>query len=131
MAGLYVLLFSVGVTLVFIGLLYYSDVIGFEQALLGSFLFSLVVIVVALMAAPVSLIMVIEDQPFTPALMNALRFTRRRFVTYLGVVLLLGLVAVAIGMVHTYASYLGFILSVLSNIAVADLYVQYRVDRAI
>ena len=125
-AGLWTALFSLVAGAVYVVLIIGSDTIGFQTAVWMGLLFSAALIVALFLAGPVYVIMVGEDLGFVEALRLTVGFTRGRAMSYLGITLLLFLVLVGLGFIPWVGYYLSFITGALENLAVGDLYTQYK-----
>ena len=78
--------------------------------------------VVAILVAPTLIVMVGEDEGLVPSLRKTVRFTRGSFWTYIGLGILLALIAVALGFVPYVGQYLSFLMGAIGNIAMIDIY---------
>ena len=125
-AILYTALFSVLTVAVYTGLILGSDAIGLERAIWAGLLFSAALVVVVFLAGPVYIVMVGDNVSFTEALRLTLLFTRRRAISYLGIGIVLFLLMVGLGLIPRVGVYLYFIVGSLENLAVSDLYTQYK-----
>jgi hypothetical protein len=106
--------------------LFFMESIGCPSAVLVFFVVIIGVMVAAILVAPTFIVMIGEDEGFVPSLRKTIRFTRGSFWTYIGLGILLALMAFALGMVPYVGYYLSFIMVVIGNIAMIDLYSQYK-----
>jgi len=106
--------------------LIFSESVGFCSAFLIFFVVMLGLFAVAILAAPTFIVMVGEDEGFVPSLRKTLRFTRSSFWTYMGLSILLVLLVFGLSFVPYVGYYLTFIMGVIGNIAIIDLYNQYK-----
>jgi hypothetical protein len=97
---------------------------GFAALLFFSVMIGMTV--VAILAAPTFIVMVGEDEGFVPSLRKTVRFTRGSFWTYIGLGILMALIAVALGFVPYVGQYLSFLMGAIGNIAMIDLYNSYK-----
>jgi len=125
-ASLWTATFSFLVGGVYVALIMGSDAMGLQSAVLLGLLLSIALIVVVFLAGPVYIVMVGEDLGFMAALRLTLGFTRGRATSYLGITLILFLVLMGLGLIPWVGYYLSFITSTLENLAVGDLYTQYK-----
>jgi hypothetical protein len=99
-----------------------------ELGLIGIFLVSIIILIVSYLGSPFAIIMVVEDIGFGQSISKAFVFSRRRLWTYLGLIILIGIIASTISLVP----YLGWILTsipaVIGNLAIIDLYIEYTKD---
>ncbi len=105
--------------------LFFMESMGSGSAVLVFFAVMAVVMVAAILAAPTFIVMVGEDEGFVRSLRKTVRFTRGSFWTYIGLGILLALIAVALGFVPYIGYYLSFIMGAIGNIAIIDLYNSY------
>ncbi len=119
---------SSGVAVAF---LIFNESMGGGSAALAFFLVMVGMMVVVILAAPTFIVMIGEDEGFVPSLRKTIRFTRGSFWTYIGLSVLLALMAVALGLVPYVGFYLSFIMGAIGNIAIIDLYSQYKVARTL
>jgi len=110
-------------------ILFFNELMGGGSAALVFFLLMAGMMVVAILAAPTFIVMIGEDEGFVPSLRKTIRFTRGSFWTYIGLGLLLALMAVALGLVPYVGYYLSFIMGAIGNIAIIDLYNNYKAAR--
>jgi len=82
--------------------------------------------VAAILVAPTFIVMVGEDEGFMPSLRKTVRFTRGSFWAYIGLGILLAVIAVALGFVPYVGYYLSFLIGAIGNIAIIDLYNSHR-----
>ena len=106
--------------------LIFSESMGFGPAFLIFFVVMVGLVIVGILAAPTFIVMVGEDEGFVPSLRKTLRFTQGSFWTYIGLGILLALMAFGLGLVPYVGYYLTFILVAVGNISIIDLYNQYR-----
>jgi len=106
--------------------LIFSESMGEGYASLVFFVVMVGMMVVAILAAPAFIVMIGEDEGFVPSLRKTLRFTRGSFWTYIGLSILLVLLAFGLSLVPIVGYYLTFIMGAVGNIAIMDLYNQYR-----
>ena len=106
--------------------LIFSESIGFGPAFLIFFVVMVGLFAVAILAAPTFIVMVGEDEGFVPSLRKTLKFTRGSFWTYIGLGILLALMAFGLSLVPIVGYYLTFILGAIGKISIIDLYNQYR-----
>lgn len=126
MTVFFVLASGVAVTILF-----FNEPMGGGSATLVFFLLMFGMMVVTILAAPTFIVMIGEDEGFVPSLRKTIRFTRGSFWTYIGLGVLLALMAVALGLVPYVGYYLSFIMGAIGNIAIIDLYNNYRGAREI
>jgi hypothetical protein len=124
MTVFFVLASGVAVTILF-----FNEPMGGGSATLVFFLLMFGMMVVTILAAPTFIVMIGEDEGFVPSLRKTIRFTRGSFWTYIGLGVLLALMAVALGLVPYVGYYLSFIMGAIGNIAIIDLYNNYRATR--
>lgn len=84
------------------------------------------VMAVVILAAPTFIVMIGEDERFVPSLRKTLRFTRGSFWTYVGLGILLAIMAFGLSLVPIVGYYLTFIMGAIGNIAIIDLYNHYK-----
>jgi hypothetical protein len=109
--------------------LFFMESMGSGFAFLVFFVVMAGMVVVAILAAPTFIVMIGEDEGFVPSLRKTIRFTRGSFWTYIGLGILLVLMAVAFGLVPYVGYYLSFVMGAIGNIAIIDLYNNYRAAR--
>jgi len=112
-----------GVTVTF---LIFNESMGGGLAALVFFLAMAGMMVVAILVAPTFIVMVGGDEGFIPSLRETVRFTRGSFWTYIGLGILMALIAVALGFVPYVGQYLSLLMGAIGNIAIIDLYNSYR-----
>lgn len=128
-AGLWTALFTLLAVAVYVALIMGSDAIGLQAAVWIGLLFSAALIVVIFFAGPVYIVMVGEDLSFMGALRQTVGFTRSRAASYLGITLTLFLVLMGLGYIPQVGYYLSFITGALENLALGDLYTQYKKEQ--
>ena len=128
-ASILMTVFFMAASGVAVAFLFFNESMGGGYASLGFFLVMAGMTVVAILAAPAFIVMVGEDEGFIPSLRKTIRFTRGSFWAYIGLGILLAVIAVALGFVPYVGYYLSFIMGVVGNIAIIDLYNQYRAAR--
>jgi hypothetical protein len=107
--------------------LFFMESMGGGYVSLIFFVVMVGMMVFAILAAPTFILMIGEDEGFIPSLRKTIRFTRGSFWTYIGLGILLVLFAFGLGLVPYVGYYLSFIIGAVGNIAIIDLYNQYRV----
>jgi ribosomal protein L40E len=125
-ASLWTALFSFLVGGVYVVLIVGSDSVGFEAAFWMGLLFTVALIVAVFLAGPVYVVMVGEDMVFMEALRLTVGFTRRRAMSYLGITIFIFISLMGLGMIPWIGLYLSFVTGALENLAVSDLYTQYK-----
>jgi hypothetical protein len=125
-ASILMTMFFVSASGVAVTPLIFGEAMGGGSAALVFFLVMVGMMVVTILAAPTFIVMIGEDEGFVPSLRNTIRFTRGSFWTYIGLGVLLALIAVALGMVPYVGYYLSFVMGAIGNIAIIDLYNNYR-----
>jgi hypothetical protein len=118
--------FFVAASGVAVTFLIYNESMGGGFASLVFFLVMVGMMVAAILVAPVFIVMVGEDDGFTSSLRKTIRFTRGSFWTYIGLGILLAIMAVALGFVPYVGQYLSLLMGAIGNIAIIDLYNSYR-----
>jgi hypothetical protein len=106
--------------------LFFMESIGCGSAFLVFFAVIIGVIAVAILAAPTFIVMIGEDEGFLPSLRKTIRFTRGSFWTYIGLGILLALIAFGLSLVPYVGYYLTFVMGAIGNIAIIDLYNHYK-----
>ncbi|MBN2334592.1 zinc ribbon domain-containing protein [Candidatus Bathyarchaeota archaeon] len=112
-----------------VGLILAGNSIGVGPAYLLSFIIMMGVLVVWILAGPVFILMVGDDAGFISSLKASFSFSRGRLDSYIGISLLLFLVGFGLTMIPTVGTYLTFISGVMWNLAMIDLYNQYKAGR--
>ena len=109
-----------------VAFLIFNESMGGGFAALVFFLVMAGTMVVAILAAPTFIVMVGEDEGFTSSLRKTIKFTRGSFWTYIGLGILMALIAVALGFVPYVGQYLSYLMGAIGNIALIDLYNSYE-----
>ncbi len=121
-ASILMSVFFVAASGVAVSFLIFNEFMGGGFAALLFFLVMAGMTVVAILVAPTLIVMVGEDEGLVPSLRKTVRFTRGSFWTYIGLGILLALIAVALGFVPYVGQYLSFLMGAIGNIAMIDLY---------
>lgn len=106
--------------------LIFSESMGGGYASLVFFVVMVGMMVVAILAAPTFIVMIGEDEGFMSSLRKTIRFTRGSFWTYIGMGILLAIFSIGLGLVPYVGYYLPFVMGAVGNIAIIDLYNQYK-----
>jgi hypothetical protein len=125
-ASLLISVFFVATSGVAVTFLIFNESMGGGFAAFVFFLVMAGMMVVAILVAPTFIVMVGEDRGLIPSLRKTVRFTRGSFWTYIGLGILMALIAVALGFVPYVGQYLSFLMGAIGNIAIIDLYNSYR-----
>ena len=128
LAGLAILIFFGS----FFGIVAFLAVVMEAQSLeigvIALLVVSLAIVVVSILGSPFAVIMVADDIGFSEAISKAFTFSRKRIWTYLGLLILIGVVVSVLSVVP----YVGWIIitipSVVGNLAIIDLYLEYKKD---
>ena len=126
--GFYTLVFLILVMFFYMFLMVVSVDIGLSLTALVVLLFSLALIAAFIMASPTFLIMVAEDIAFIPALKSSLKFTSRSLGPYLSLIILMWIFTILFSWIIPYGYYLSFIVTVLTDLSIMDLYIQNSVN---
>ena len=109
--------------------LIFFESMGLGPAFLVFFVVMVGLLIVGILAAPTFIVMIGEDAGFVPSLRKTIRFTRGVFWTYVGLGILLALMVFGLNLVPYVGYYLSFIMGAIGNIAIIDLYNNYRAAR--
>ncbi len=124
MAAFFVLASGVAVTPLFL-----TESMGSCLAALIFFVVMVGMMVVAILVAPTFIVMIGEDEGFVSSLRKTIRFTRGSLWAYIGLSILLILLAFGLNLVPYVGYYLTFIMGAIGNMAIIDLYNNYRAAR--
>ncbi len=125
-ASILMFVFFVAASGVGVAFLIFNESMGGGVSALVFFLVMASMMVVAILVAPTFIVMVGVDEGFMASLRRTIRFTRSSFWTYIGLGILLALIAVALGFVPYIGQYLSLLTGAIGNIAIIDLYNSHR-----
>lgn len=127
-AGLAILIFFGSFFGIVAFLMVFMESQSLEIGVIALLAVSFAVVVVSILGSPFAVIMVTDDIDFNEAISKAFTFSRKRIWTYLGLLILIGVVVLVLSVVP----YVGWIIitipSVIGNLAIIDLYLEYKKD---
>lgn len=99
-----------------------------EIGVIALLVVSFAVVIISILGSPFAVIMVADEIGFSKAISKAFTFSRKRIRTYLGLLIIVGVVISVLSVVP----YVGWIIitipSVVGNLAIIDLYLEYKKD---
>jgi hypothetical protein len=125
-ASILITVFFMAASGVGVAFLFFNESMGGGFAPLVFLLVMAGMTVAAILVAPTFIVMVGEDEGFMPSLRKTVRFTRGSFWAYIGLGILLAVIAVALGFVPYVGYYLSFLMGAIGNIAIIGLYNSQR-----